>query len=209
MGREPAPITVRDLLLAAAVAAPASFLVRLVYPYGSVSGFTDLNLWEWPASIAVFVLGVAGSARGWVTAIPAGLHRRCRAASLSAVVAMAAFLAGTGRLGVTEQAMGGWRWEALVFAAVESVLTVFGSVWLVGVAQRRLDRRLWGPTVGRSAYAAFVVQLLVLVGLAVALRPVPLPAEAKALLVAGGGVAGSFAVARLLLGRLPGLARVL
>ena len=34
---------------------------------------------------------------------------------------------------------------------------------------------------------------LVLIGLAVVLQPLPLPAEIKALIVAGGGVAGSFA----------------
>ena len=57
-------------------------------------------------------------------------------------------------------------------------------------------------------YAAFIVQSFVLIGLAGALRPVPAPAEIKALLVAGGGVVGSFALAWLLV-RIPGLRRVL
>ena len=61
----------------------------------------------------------------------------------------------------------------------------------------------------RSAYAAFMVQSLVLVGLAVVLRPVAVPAEAKALAVAAGGVARSFALAWLLLSRMPLLRRVL
>ena len=62
---------------------------------------------------------------------------------------------------------------------------------------------------GRSAYGAFIVQGYVLIGLAVALQPVPLPAEIKALLVAGGSVAGSFALAWLLIKRVPGVGRVL
>ena len=54
-----------------------------------------------------------------------------------------------------------------------------------------------------------MVQGIVLIGLAVALRPIPLIAEVKALVVACGGVAGSFALAWLLISRIPGIARVL
>jgi hypothetical protein len=54
-----------------------------------------------------------------------------------------------------------------------------------------------------------MLQGLVLLGLAVALRPIGVPAEVKALLVAGGGVAGSFALAWLFISRVPGVARIL
>jgi hypothetical protein len=54
-----------------------------------------------------------------------------------------------------------------------------------------------------------MVQGLVLIGLAMALRPLPLPAEVKALIVAGGGIAGSFALAWLLIRRVSGVARIL
>jgi hypothetical protein len=54
-----------------------------------------------------------------------------------------------------------------------------------------------------------MLQGLVLIGLAVVPQPLPLPAEIKALIVAGGGVAGSFALAWLLLSRVPGVARIL
>jgi hypothetical protein len=98
-----------------------------------------------------------------------------------------------------------------VFAALESALTVFGPVWVLGVAQRRLDRPLrWaGPAVSRSAYGAFVLQGLPLIGLAVAMRPVPVPAEIKALALAAGAVVASFWLAWLLINRVPGVSRVL
>lgn len=48
-----------------------------------------------------------------------------------------------------------------------------------------------------------------MIGLAVALRPLVLPAEVKALIVAGGGVAGSFALAWLFIRRIPGAGRIL
>jgi hypothetical protein len=93
---------------------------------------------------------------------------------------------------------------------VESVLTVFGPVWVLGVAQRRLARPLWrGAQLSRAAYAAFILQGVVLIALAVAVRPLPLLAEVKALVVAVGGVLGSFALAWTLIRQVPGLGRIL
>ena len=134
-----------------------------------------------------------------------------RAVTLATVGAFAVFLACMAALGVVEEDLyGGWHWQAFTFVALESTLTVFGPVWLLGTAQRRLDRRLpWGAASSRYAYGAFILQGLVLIGLAVTLRPSPLPAELKALIVAAGGVAGSFALAGLLINRVPGMARIL
>jgi hypothetical protein len=202
-------LTMRHLVLLAALVATLSFLVRLVFPFASES-FTDLNLWEWPACLALFALGIAASRRGWLTAIPHRLRTRCRAATLVAAGAMAALVAGAALLDTFDAMLGGWTWWALAFAAVESTLNVCGSVWLLAVAQRHLDRQVrWTPVLSRSAYGAFMVQGPVLIALAVALRPVPVPAEVKALIVAAGGVAGSFALARLLISRVPRVARVL
>ncbi len=204
------PVTAWTLLVIAAVVAVTSFAVRLVYPYGSESGFTDLNFWEWPACVAVFGLGVTVSRQGWVTAVPATLSRRCRTVTLLGAAAMATLLMTVGFLDALDDALGGWHWAAAAFAATDAVLTVFGSVWLLAVAQRVLDRRYrWGPVLSRSAYGAFMLQTVFLLGFAVALRPLDLPAEVKALLVAAGGVTCSFAVAWLLISRVPGVSRVL
>jgi hypothetical protein len=141
----PPRITAGRLFLLAAAIAPASFLIRLVYPYGGESGFTDLNLWEWPGCAALFALGITAARSGWL------------------------------------------------------------------VAQRYLDRQLrWaGPHVRRGAYGAFILQTMFLLGLAMALRPVPVPAEVKGLVVAAGAVVASFGLARLLITRVPGAARIL
>jgi hypothetical protein len=203
-------VTAGRLLLVAAVVAPASFLIRLIYPYGGEAGFTDLNLWQWPACIAVFALGISGSRQGWLSAVPGRLHRQCRTATLLAVVAMAVLLVLVGLGGDIEDMVGGYTWAALGFAVIESVLNLFGSVWLLGLAQHHLHREhQWGPELNRSAYGAFILQTAVLIGLAVALRPLALPAEAKALLLATGAVAGSFGLSSLLVRRIPAAARIL
>lgn len=201
------------LMLAAAVAA-ASFLVRLAYPFGTET-VTDLNPWEWPACLALFSLGIAVSGRGWLARVPDGLRRACRNLALAAVVAapVLLFLAYTGD--TIQDMLGGWNWAALIFAGAESILSVFGSVWILGAAQQHHGQQRherfgrWGPALRRSSYAAFLVQGPVLIGLALALRPVDVPAEVKALVVAVGGVAGSFALGWLLIKHVPVLAKVL
>jgi hypothetical protein len=201
-------ITVRVLLLVAGAVALATFLVRLVHPAGSESA-TDLNLWEWPACIALFALGITASQQGWLTDVPDRLRRNCRTVTLIGAAAMTALGFTAASLGLLEQLLGGWHLLALGFATIESILTVFGSVWLLAAAQRQLGNMRLRPAISRSAYAAFLLQGPVLIGLALALRLVPVVAEVKALLVAGGGMAGSFALAWLLIRRLPGIARIL
>jgi hypothetical protein len=119
---------------------------------------------------------------------------------------------GAGRRGHRAvRARRGRRPGGLLTAAPDRLYRGFGSVWMLGIAQRHLDRPLrWaGPTVRRSACGAFMVQGLVLIGLAVALRPVPVPAEIKAIAVASRAVLGSFWLAWLLVRRAPGMARIL
>lgn len=197
------------LVVLAAATAAATFLVRLAFPYGSES-VTDLNLWEWPGCLALFGLGVVASARGWLAEVPRRLHRASRAVTLGASAAAAGLLFLALQAEFTGQLWGGWTWPALAFVIVESALMVFGSVWLLGAAQRHLARPVRGGDIlGRSAYGAFLLQGFVLIGLAVALRPLELPAELKAILVAAGGVAGSFALAWLLVSRVRWLARII
>jgi len=207
--RTPAALTFRLLLVVAAVVAATSFLVRLVYPYGSEAGREDLNLWEWPACVAAFGLGVVASRRGWLEEVPDDLRRPCRNLSLTALAAMAVLLLAAGLADRVEEGLGGWSWWAVVFVVIEAPLTVCAPVWLLALAHEHLDRHFRGETVlTRACFAAFIVQGFVLIGLAAALRQVPVPAEGKALVVAAGGVAGSFGLGWALL-RIPGVRRVL
>ena len=94
----------------------------------------------------------------------------------------------------------GVHWAPVLLAAIEGPLAVGASVWLLAVAQERLGRRPGplGRAMSRSAYAAFILQGVVLLALMVALRPIDVLAEVKALTVAGAGVVGSFGLAWLL-----------
>jgi hypothetical protein len=204
------PLTVPALSLLALAVSAASFLVRLVYPYGG-QGPMDLNEFQWPECLAMFAVGTAAAGQGWLTAVPDPIRRVARTVTLWAAGVTAGILAVTIPLGVPpEDFAGGWRWPALLFAAVGGPLTVFGSIWFLAAAQRHLDRP-WphGSMLARTAYGAFVVQGIPLLGIALALRPVPVVAEVKALIVAVGGVLCSFALSWVLITRVPVLRRIL
>ena len=204
-------VTVRGLAVLAAGVAMISFVIRVVAPYGSEAGVLDLNYWEWPGCLAAFCLGIVAAGQGWARQVPALLARQCRTVTLVAGGLMFTLLLVAGiREVVDTELLGGPHVLAFGFSVADALLVMFGPVWLLGVAQRRLSVQLpWGTALARSAFGAFILQTPVLIGLALVLRGVDLPAEVKALAVAAGGVAGSYALAHLLITRVPGAARIL
>ncbi|MGZ4544198.1 MAG: acyltransferase family protein [Blastococcus sp.] len=202
------PLTAPVLLLVAAAVGVATFPIRMAFPYGSY-GIWGLHVWQWPECAALFGIGVVAARQRWLTAVPDRLRRQARIATLAAAVTLAVLiLLPLGH--PMEEWTGGPRWTALVFALIEGVLTVFGPIWMLAVAQRRLSHPFrHGAALARSSYGAFLVQAVFLYGFAVALRPVPVPAEVKALVVAVLSVAGSFALSWLLITRVPLLRRIL
>jgi hypothetical protein len=64
------------LLLLAVAVTIAAFLVRLVVPFEGDTKYVDLNIYQWPASAALFVVGITASGKGWLTAFPTGCADR-------------------------------------------------------------------------------------------------------------------------------------
>jgi fucose 4-O-acetylase-like acetyltransferase len=191
----PARLGGAHLAGAVALIALVSFAVRLEYPARS-GQIADLHLWQWPQCAGMFALGVLAGRHGWREHVPDRVRRACGAVALGTLVLLPAVALASGLRDVARDSapyLGGWHWQALATAAVEAVLVVAGSVWLVGLAEGRLaaagERAArWG----RAAYAAFVIQGPVLMVAASAARPLDLPAGVKAPLVAAVAVAGCF-----------------
>ena len=205
------PMSGRTLVALAAGLSVATVLVRLVFPAAS-GQIGQSHLWQWPQLVVMFGLGIVAAQRGWLDPVPDRIRRGCGFAALGGVVAFGILGGAMAASGVDGSALFDLRlhWAPLTLAAIEGPLAVGASVWLLGLAQRRLNRPAGprGRALARSAYGAFLVQGVVLIGLMIALRPVGVPAEIKALAVAGLGVAGSFGLAWLLVTRTP-LGRIL
>jgi hypothetical protein len=202
--RSSASLSGRTLVALAAGISLATALVRLVFPIASPQ-IGQSHLWQWPQFVAMFGLGIIAAERGWLSPVPGRIHRGCGLAALGGIAAwgvIAATVAATGTdFDVTFDP--GLHWASLAMAAIEGPLAVGASVWLLGLAQRRLSGRPgpFGSAMARSAYGAFFLQGIVLIGLMIAMRPIAVAAEIKALTVASLGVAGSFGLARLLVSR--------
>jgi hypothetical protein len=198
--RRPArgPLTGAHLAGAVTLITLSSFVVRLWFPARS-GQVADLHLWQWPQCLGLFVLGVIAARHGWHRHVPDRVRRGCVAVMLGTLVLVPALALASGLHDVARDGgayLGGRHWQALVTAAVEAVLVVTGAVGLVGLAERRFvgAGRRWAG----GAYAAFVIQGPVLMGVAGAARLLEAPAEVKAPLVAAAGIVLCFWLGRRL-----------
>jgi hypothetical protein len=204
VGKRGPPLSGRALLGLAAGISLVTVLVRLVFPAAS-GQLGQSHLWQWPQLVAMFGLGIVAAQRGWLDPLPDRIRRECGFAALGGVLAFGVLGATMAATGVDGDVLFDLRlhWAPLTLAAIEGPLAVGASIWVLGLAQRRLDRRPdpFARALARSAYGAFFLQGLVLIGLMIAMRPLGVPAEIKALTVACLGVAGSFALSWLLISR--------
>ncbi|PRX46585.1 acyltransferase-like protein [Prauserella shujinwangii] len=209
--RAPVPVTGWRLAGLAATLTLATFTVRL-WTSARETDVLDLHLWLWPQLGVMFAFGIAHARGGLAAHVPDRLYRGCgrtTAAVVAALPVLALILAGADLTTGAAPFLGGPHWQALALAGVEATLVVAGSVWLLGLAQRRLAAS--GPlrtAAGRGSFAAFVLQGPVLLLLAVALRPFALPAEIKAPLVGALGIVLCFGLGLLAVQRTP-LRRIL
>ena len=190
--------------LGAAIAV-GTVVVRLWFPIDSIQPFTA-HVWQWPQCIGLFVLGLMAAERGWLAPVERRTQRVGGWVALLGVVALLAAMATGSSL---EAFSGGLTWQAILTATCEGAIAVGLSMWLLGLFQRRFDHAgAFATALGRSAFGAYVLQAPVLLICALLARPLPIPPEAKFLIVAPAGIAASFALAWLLT-RLPGVRRIL
>ncbi|GAC1466898.1 MAG: acyltransferase [Chloroflexota bacterium] len=203
-------ITIPAMFLLALAIAVFTFIFRLEWPIYS-GQFLGLHLWQWPQYVLLFWAGAWTAERGWPT-LSETVWRACGYAILVASV-----LGGALILAVYKSVLpsnpalysGGLHWEALFAPAIEGALAVTGSIWLLGYFRRHVNSMFpLGRQLIRSYYGAYVIQAPVVMGLALAVRPLGIPAEVKFLVVAPLGIAASFILAFYVV-KLPGVGKIL
>jgi glucans biosynthesis protein C len=191
------PLRGRQVAVIALAISLTSFTAHLAFPIGSEQFHLQLGMF--PQYVILFSLGVAASRRRWVETLAPGLWRRCgiagalTALTLLAVLLASGFFTGTA---AEDRFAGGWHWEAAAFPLAEGVIAPCVSLWAIGYFRQRFNHmrpvaRLMAP----FAYGAFILHPPVIVALALAIQPLPVPAELKFGAVLAAGVAGSFGLA--------------
>jgi hypothetical protein len=204
------PLRGRQVAAIGVAIAVLSFATHLVVPYGDEHLHVQFALF--PQYAILFGLGCAAGRRAWLETLTPQLRRGCGIAGLVAVLALPVLLLAGG---FTESDAkkdlyaGGWHWQAAATSVLEASLAATLPLFLIGWFRERWTRQsqlLRG--MAAAAYGAFIIHPPVVVGLALVLHRVPMPAELKFVLVVAGGVAGSFGIASLVM-RVPALAAVI
>lgn len=199
----------RTLGVAVLMTAAAAFAVRIWVPLG-VEAFR-LALGQSPSWMLGFGLGVAAAERGWANPVDPVVAGRCGRSALTAAAGVVALILALVSLNDAEMEPFAGGGTALSFgvALLEATLIVSVCLWSVSAFERRFSRQ--GPiarTMGRSAFAAFVLHQVVLVWLVLGSRLVGLPPEVEYLTVASLAVLLSFGLGSLAL-RIPAVSRIL
>lgn len=194
-----APLPGRHVAGIALAIAVTSFAAHLAYPIGSEQFHLQLGMF--PQYLILFSLGVAAGRRGWLETLTPQLQRRCGLAAAITVLAMPAILlAGDFFAGgaAEDRFAGGWYWQAGAASLTEGVLATCVSLWAIGYFRHRHNQlRPLARRMAPAAYGAFIVHPPVLVGLALAIQQIPVPAELKFACVLAASVAASFGLAAL------------
>ena len=201
------PLRPRHLAVAMVLVTLATYLVRMATPLGDE--VWHLAIAQAPGWVIGFSIGILGAERGWFDPIGPRIVRVARTAGGIAIALSATVLIVAGVMGADlEVFAGGGSWQSLMVSMLEGVLVVAMPLWLLDAFRRRYNRQgRLARVMSRSAFAAFVLHQLVLVGLVLASREVTWAPEVEYLLVSVLGVIGSFGLGTLAL-RLPGVSRI-
>ena len=180
-----------------------TFLWRLVVPSGTYWELGGLPSPAYlPQYVALFVVGVLASRRGWLAALTV---RQGRGALIVALVSVGLALGGA----ALAAAPGAGAPVLLGAALAENVFAVSTIVALLVLFRERLaGQPAWARFAARNSFAVYVIHPLVLVGVAVLLAPLVAPAGVKFLILLVLAVPLCWAFAHLLR-RIPGVSRVL
>ena len=169
-----------------------TFLLRLEFPVGSEQT-GSAHVWQWGQCLVLFLLGVTGGREAVTTGLTVGVHRTCVAGVTTGASLLVLLLAGLHDN--LDPLGGGWTVPAALFAAAEGMTSVGAALLVVDRVRRSHDRHFPRGRLVRATYGAFMLQTPVLVTAALAMRPLPLPAGIKLIVIASSAVPVCFALA--------------
>jgi len=173
--RHPYPTTGAILLYIVGLAL-ITFVIRILLPVGWWFQPLNLMLAEFPQYISMFILGLIAYRRGWLARIPDAVGKRWCWVALIDLLSFALLYVLNGiRGGSIDYFLGGFHWQALVYASWEAIMCVAMCTGLLVFFRKHLNRpgRVWN-FLSANAYATYIFHPVILVGLAYSLHTVAL-----------------------------------
>ncbi len=159
------------LLSGALGLAVLSFLVRILFPIGWVPPVFNLQLAFFVQYILLFMLGIMAYHRGWLFTIPDNKGRVGLWMVIGAIILFPIVAIAGDAMHHIAFFMGGWHWQALVFALWEATVCLGMCLFLLTLFRKRFNQQGWLTSfLAKNAYTVYIIHPLVLVGVAVALR---------------------------------------
>lgn len=195
--REARPLPPGLLLLLVLVASLGAFLLRLKWPIGT--NVANMQLCFFSQYVVLFCFGIAAHGRGWLSGIDYALGRRCLAMAFLGIPLLVILIFQRGAFVGDTAFQGGVNGESVLFSVWESFTGVFMSLGLVGVLRCHWNSQgALVKSLSDSGFAVYVFHPPILVFLSQVLRPVPLAAFPKFLLVFVISLPVCFIVARVI-----------
>jgi peptidoglycan/LPS O-acetylase OafA/YrhL len=193
-----------------ALIAGCTFLVRICCPLGTT--FFNLQFGYFPQYIAFFIGGTLSWRHRWLATFPAATGRRWGLITvLGAPLVWIALLAGGNALKTAPTVyMGGWHWQSLVIAGVETVSGVGLSLGIITLFRERFNRQ--GPRaafLSANYFSVYVFHAIVLVVITRAVAAWQAPALLKFAVAAPFAVALTYILSATLFRRIPLLKKIL
>lgn len=192
------------------ILAVSTFAVRLLFPVGV--WFLNIQPGHFVHYVFAFSAGILAYRNGWFDHLPAAQARRW---GIGVLVGVPLFVLVGVLAGVLEDAtavtliMGGWHWEAFLYALWESFFLIAAMIFLLHLFRTYFNgggRVL--AFLAANVYTAYIVHQTILYGANIGLLTVELPSAVKFFVAAAIAIPLSFLVSALIR-RLPGATRVL
>jgi hypothetical protein len=177
----------------------ATFAVRLVFPVGWSAPWLNFQLAFFAQYLALFIVGLIAFRSNWLLTVPKETGKfwsRIALVLLPVLIVILAWgmLFGSGINGF----LGGFNWQAAAYAFWEQLFGVAVCVGLTVWFRERINfQNGFTKALSDSSYAAYILQVPLLIFLALALQGLSLPLILKWVVVSPIGVALCFAAAYL------------
>jgi hypothetical protein len=184
--------------------AALTFLVRLAAPLGA--SFLNMQLCYFPSYVIMFALGVQANPSDWLRTFSDRLAWRSASVCLgvAAVIWLPLLIFGGGLAGRTSAYNGGVHWQSAALSFWEALICVGMSLAVLALFRARVSGQgRFSRFMSDNAFAVYVVHPPILIGLALALARVEIPAVPKFALLWLLSAAACFGIAAPLARRIP------